>query len=60
MDLAFNEEIFVDEDISSGISYKNKRYQASLSYFSPDRNQVGLFKSALDKCSDFFQYRAIG
>lgn len=54
LDLGFNEEIPEDDDISYEISVKSKRYQASFSYFDPDRDPVPFMNSLLDKFSDFF------
>ena len=54
LDLGFNEEIPEDDDISYEISVKNKRYQASFSYFDPDRDPVPFMNELLDKLSDFF------
>ena len=54
MDLAMNSEIPADDDISFEISVKNKRYQASFSYFDPDRDPVAFMDGMLDKLSDFF------
>ena len=53
-DLVFNEEIDEKEDISYEISVNNKRYQASFSYFDPDRNKAEMLDAVLDKCSEFF------
>ena len=49
MDLSFNEEIPADEDISYQITVKNKRYQASLCYFDPDREPLPMIDALLDK-----------
>lgn len=54
LDLGFNEEIPEDDDISYEISVKNKRYQASFSYFDPDRDKISFMNALLDKFSDFF------
>lgn len=54
MDFGMNEEIPEDDDISYEISVKNKRYQASFSYFDPDRDQGAFMDALLDKFSDFF------
>lgn len=48
-----NDKIPADDDISYEISVKNKRYQASFSYFDPDRDQVAFMNSLLDKLSEF-------
>ncbi len=53
MDLSMNSEIPTDDDISYEISVKNKRYQASFCYFSPDRDQVSFMDAMLDKLSDY-------
>ena len=54
MDLVMNEEIPADDDISYEITVHNKRYQASFSYFDPDRDPVAFTDALLDKFSDFF------
>lgn len=54
MDLSMNEEIPDDDDISYEISVKNKRYQASFSYFDSDRDPVVFMDALLDKFSEFF------
>ena len=54
MDLSMNEEIPEDDDISYEISVKNKRYQASFSYFDPDRDPIVFMDALLDKFSEFF------
>ena len=54
IDLAMNSEIPADDDISYEISVKNKRYQATFSYFNPDRDPVSFMDAMLDKLSDFF------
>lgn len=43
-----------DEDISYEMTVNNKRYQASFSYFDPDRDQSELMDMLLDICEDFF------
>lgn len=53
-DLTMNEEIPENEDISYEITVKNKRYQASFSYFDSDRDPVAMLESLVDKFSDFF------
>jgi hypothetical protein len=53
MDLSMNSEIPTDDDISYEISVKNKRYQASFSYFSPDHDPVSFMDAMLDKLSDY-------
>ena len=53
MDLSMNEEIPEDEDISYEISVKNKRYQASFSYYDSDRDPVAFMDALLDKLSEF-------
>ena len=52
-DLSMNSEIPADDDISYEISVKNKRYQASFSYFSPDRDPVSFMDAMLNKLSDY-------
>ena len=54
MDLSMNEEIPEDDDISYEISVKNKRYQASFSYYDPDRDPASFMDAILDKLSDFY------
>ncbi len=54
MDLAMNSEIPADDDISYEISVNNKRYQASFSYFDPDRDPATFMDAILDKLSEFF------
>ena len=54
MDLDMNEKIPDDDDISYEISVKSKRYQASFSYFDPDRDRVAFMNALLDELSDFF------
>ena len=49
MDLSFNSEIPDDEDISYEITVNNKRYQASFSYFDPDRDKVSFANDLVDK-----------
>ncbi len=53
IDLSMNSEIPADDDISYEISVKNKRYQASFSYFSPDRDPVSLMDAIFDKLSNY-------
>lgn len=53
-DLVFNEEIDEKEDISYEITVNNKRYQASFSYFDPNRDEVEMVDAVLDKCAEFF------
>ena len=53
VDLSMNEEIPKNDDISYEITVKNKRYQASFSYFDPDRDSVAMVYALLDKFSDF-------
>lgn len=50
MDLSMNTEIPSGEDISYEISVNKKRYQASYSYFDPDRDPLAL----IDKFDEFF------
>lgn len=54
LDLSMNSEIPDEEDISYEIAVNNKRYQASFSYFDPERDQVAFMNSLLDMCSDYF------
>lgn len=54
MDLCLNKEIPADDDISYEITIKNKRYQASFSYFNPDRDLIEFSDALLDKLSSFF------
>lgn len=54
MDLSMNQEIPSEEDISKEITVNNKRYQASFSYFDPDRDPIGFVDGLLDKLSDFY------
>lgn len=54
MDLVMNEEIPQDDDISYEISVKNKRYQASFSYFDPDRDKLSFMNALLSGLSEFF------
>ena len=54
MDLVMNEEIPEDDDISYEISVKNKRYQASFSYFDSDRDPVAFMNALMDNFSEFF------
>ena len=54
LDLSINEEIPEDEDISYEISVHNKRYQATFSYFNPDRDPIEFMNAMLEKLSDFF------
>lgn len=54
MDLVMNDEIPADDDISYEISVKNKRYQASFSYFDQDRDRFAFMDALLDKVSEFF------
>lgn len=53
-DLVFNEEIDEKEDISYEITINNKRYQASFSFFDPDRDEAEMVEAVLDKCAEFF------
>lgn len=52
MDLSFNEEISDDEDISHEITVNNKRYQASFSYFDPERDPIPFIDALCDKFQD--------
>ncbi|MBO4816819.1 MAG: hypothetical protein J5498_00845 [Bacteroidales bacterium] len=54
LDLSMNEEIPEDDDISYEISVKNKRYQASFSYYDTDRDRISFMSSLIDKFSEFF------
>lgn len=54
MDLSMNEEIPADDDISYEISVKNKRYQASFSYYDSDRDPIAFMEALLDKFSEFY------
>lgn len=54
MDLSMNEEIPADDDISYEITVKNKRYQASFSYYDSDRDPVAFMNALMDKFSGFF------
>lgn len=54
MDLSMNTEIPSGEDISYEISVNKKRYQASYSYFDPDRDPLELMNSLIDKFDEFF------
>ena len=54
INLSFSTEIPDKEDISYEILVNNKRYQASFSYFDPDRDQVKLCHDLFDKLSDCF------
>mgnify|MGYP004520975093 CR=1 FL=1 len=54
LDLAYNVEIPENDDISYEISFNNKRYQASFSYFNPDRDPISFMNALFDKFSDFF------
>ena len=54
MDLSMNTEIPSGEDISYEISVNKKRYQASFSYFDPDRDPLELMNALLDKFDEFF------
>lgn len=54
MDLSMNKEIPDSEDISHEMSINGKRYQASFSYFDPDRDQFAFMDALLDKFSEFF------
>lgn len=54
MDLSMNTEIPSGEDISYEISVNKKRYQASFSYFDPNRNQFELVYALFDKFVEFF------
>lgn len=49
MDLNMNEEIPETEDISYEINVNNKRYQASFSYFDPDRDPLSFANALIDK-----------
>ncbi len=53
-DLSFNSEIPEDEDISYEMSVNSKRYQASFSYFDPDRDQQEFVNALIDGYSEFF------
>ena len=52
MDLSFNKEISDDEDISREITVNNKRYQASFSYFDPERDPIPFIDALCDKFQD--------
>ena len=54
LDLSMNTEISEDEDISYEISINQKRYQASFSYFDPDRDKEVLLDAVFDKCQEYF------
>lgn len=54
LDLSMNEEIPEDDDISYEISVKNKRYQASFSYYDADRDRIAFMNALMDKFSEFF------
>ena len=49
MDLSMNEGIPETEDISYEINVNNKRYQASFSYFDPDRDPLSFANALIDK-----------
>lgn len=51
---SMNERIPEDDDISYEITINNKRYQASFSYFDPDRDPAAFVDAFLDKFNDFF------
>ena len=62
MDLGLNEEVPEDEDISYEISVHNKRYQASFSYYDPDRDEIAFIDDFVDELKDFYpkdQYAAL-
>ena len=46
-DLSFNSEIGEDDDISYEITVNNKRYQASFSYFDPNRDMLSMMTNEL-------------
>lgn len=54
LDLSMNEKIPESDDISYEITVKNKRYQASFSYFDTDRDPIVIMEALMDKCSEFF------
>lgn len=54
MDLVMNEEISEDDDISYEMSVKNKRYQASFSYFDSDRDPIAFMNALMESFSEFF------
>lgn len=54
MDIVGNEKIPADDDISYEITVNNKRYQASYSYFDPDRDPFAFMSDFVDLFSDFF------
>lgn len=49
MDLSMNEEIPKTDDISYEIKVNKKRYQASFSYFDPDRDPLSFVNALIDK-----------
>ena len=49
MDLSMNEVIPETDDISYEIKVNNKRYQASFSYFDPDRDPLSFANALIDK-----------
>lgn len=49
MDLSMNEEIPGGDDISYEITVNKKRYQASFSYFDPDRDPISFANALIDK-----------
>ena len=51
LNLSLNSEIPMDEDISYEITVNKKRYQATFSYFDPDRDEIAFVESLLDKVS---------
>ena len=53
MSLSGNEKIPADDDISYEITVNNKRYQASYSYFDPDRDPVAFMNDFVDMFTDF-------
>lgn len=54
LDLAINEEIPEEDDISYEISIKKKRYQAIFHYFDSDRDSIALINDFINIFADFF------
>lgn len=62
VDLRFNEQIPVKEDISYQITVNKKRYQASYCYFDQNRNSAEFLNALVDEISELFteeQYIAL-
>ncbi len=60
LDLAMNEKIPDEDDISYEITVNNKRYQASFTYYDPDRDQYAFIEAFIDCFSGFFTPEQLG